>query len=72
MDETINKQCPAAEVLHKSEDSVTLELTKNRLVCVEYPALFNNVDTMLETVGGEQGLSKVHLVILKVLLNNIS
>ncbi|XP_062867490.1 general transcription factor 3C polypeptide 5 [Trichomycterus rosablanca] len=60
MNETENKHCSAAEAGSKSKDAATLDLTKNRLVCVEYPALFNNVDKMLETIGGEQGLSKTY------------
>lgn len=47
----------------KSEDvpgsSSTVELRANKLVCVEYPAVVTNVDKMLETLGGEQAVSKV-------------
>lgn len=39
--------------------SSTVELRTSRLVCVEYPAVVNNVDKMLETLGGEQTVSKV-------------
>ncbi|XP_036974237.1 general transcription factor 3C polypeptide 5 [Acanthopagrus latus] len=38
--------------------SSTVELRTSRLVCVEYPAVVNNVDKMLETLGGEQTVSK--------------
>ncbi|XP_036385454.1 general transcription factor 3C polypeptide 5 [Megalops cyprinoides] len=31
-----------------------------KLVCVEYPGFVNNVDKMLETVGGEKGVSKTY------------
>ncbi|XP_023651327.1 general transcription factor 3C polypeptide 5 isoform X1 [Paramormyrops kingsleyae] len=31
-----------------------------RLVCVEYPGYVKNVDKMLETVGGEKGVSKTY------------
>lgn len=47
----------------KSEDvpgsSSTVELRANKLVCVEYPAVVTSVDKMLETLGGEQAVSKV-------------
>lgn len=40
--------------------SRSLELRdKKRLVCVEYPAVVTSVDKMLETLGGEQTISKV-------------
>ncbi|XP_037548560.1 general transcription factor 3C polypeptide 5 [Nematolebias whitei] len=48
----------------QSEGSVpgssrSLELRdKKRLVCVEYPAVVSSVDKMLETLGGEQTISK--------------
>uniref|UniRef100_A0A8C7SJT3 Ral transcription factor IIIC subunit 5 n=1 Tax=Oncorhynchus mykiss TaxID=8022 RepID=A0A8C7SJT3_ONCMY len=32
----------------------------NRLVCVEYPGIISNVDNMLETIGGIQGVSKTY------------
>ncbi|XP_077353459.1 general transcription factor 3C polypeptide 5 [Festucalex cinctus] len=38
--------------------SSTLELQKNKLLCVEYPALVSNVDKMLETLGGEATVSE--------------
>ncbi|XP_070844987.1 general transcription factor 3C polypeptide 5 [Chaetodon trifascialis] len=38
--------------------SSTVELRANKLMCVEYPAVVTNVDKMLETLGGEQGVSK--------------
>ncbi|XP_071774874.1 general transcription factor 3C polypeptide 5 [Centroberyx gerrardi] len=40
--------------------SSSVELLDNKLVCVEYPAVVSSVDKMLETVGGEQGLSKTY------------
>lgn len=47
----------------QSEDvpgsSSTVELRDNKLVCVEYPAVVTSVDKMLETLGGEQAVSKV-------------
>lgn len=49
----------------QNEDSVpgssrSVELhDKKRLVCVEYPAVVSSVDKMLETLGGEQTISKV-------------
>ncbi|XP_068191280.1 general transcription factor 3C polypeptide 5 [Antennarius striatus] len=38
--------------------SSTVELRTTRLVCVEYPALVTDVDKMLETLGGENTVSK--------------
>lgn len=47
----------------QSEDvpgsSSTVALRSNKFVCVEYPAVVTNVDKMLETLGGEENLSKV-------------
>lgn len=47
----------------QSEDvpgsSSTVALRSNKFVCVEYPAVVTNVDKMLETLGGEEKLSKV-------------
>lgn len=47
----------------KSEDvpgsSSTVKLRPERLVCVEYPAVVTNVEKMLETLGGQQLVSKV-------------
>lgn len=59
MDATVNTACLDTEDECKTKEAVTLPLSETRLVCIEYPALVNNVDKMLETVGGEQGLSKV-------------
>lgn len=39
--------------------SSSVELRDNRLVCVEYPAAVTSVDKMLETLGGQQAVSKV-------------
>ncbi|XP_040013848.1 general transcription factor 3C polypeptide 5 [Xiphias gladius] len=38
--------------------SSAVELRDNKLVCVEYPAVVSNVAKMLETLGGEQAVSK--------------
>lgn len=47
----------------QSEDvpgsSATVELRPDKLVCVEYPAVVTSVDKMLETLGGQQAVSKV-------------
>lgn len=47
----------------QSEDvpgsSSTVELRPDKLVCVEYPAVVTSVDKMLETLGGQQAVSKV-------------
>lgn len=47
----------------QSEDlpgsSSTVELRPDRLVCVEYPAVVTSVEKMLETLGGQQSVSKV-------------
>ncbi|XP_054613736.1 general transcription factor 3C polypeptide 5 isoform X1 [Dunckerocampus dactyliophorus] len=40
--------------------SSTLELGDDKLVCVEYPALISSVDKMLQTLGGEQTVSKTY------------
>ncbi|XP_023255678.1 general transcription factor 3C polypeptide 5 [Seriola lalandi dorsalis] len=48
--------CPAEDDVPGS--SSTVKLRDNRLVCVEYPAVINSVPKMLETLGGEQGVSK--------------
>ncbi|XP_034048551.1 general transcription factor 3C polypeptide 5 [Thalassophryne amazonica] len=40
--------------------SSAVELRDNRLVCVEYPAVFTSVDKMLETLGGEHTVSKTY------------
>ncbi|XP_022623743.1 general transcription factor 3C polypeptide 5 isoform X1 [Seriola dumerili] len=48
--------CPAEDDVPGS--SSTVKLQDNRLVCVEYPAVINSVPKMLETLGGEQGVSK--------------
>ncbi|XP_077944356.1 general transcription factor 3C polypeptide 5 [Gasterosteus aculeatus] len=39
-----------------SSSSVVLE--DNRLVCVEYPGVVKSVDNMLDTLGGEKGVSR--------------
>ncbi|KAL2099541.1 hypothetical protein ACEWY4_003935 [Coilia grayii] len=41
-------------------NSATVNLPDNKLVCVEYPGIFSNVDKMLDTVGGERGVSKTY------------
>ncbi|KAM3874401.1 general transcription factor 3C polypeptide 5 [Diretmus argenteus] len=43
-----------------SSSSSVVELQSNKLVSVEYPAVVCNVDKMLETIGGEEGLSKTY------------
>ncbi|RXN12904.1 bile salt-activated lipase-like protein [Labeo rohita] len=43
-----------------SGNTATLALSDTSLVCVEYPAVVNNVDTMLESIGGEEGVSKTY------------
>ncbi|XP_056157759.1 general transcription factor 3C polypeptide 5 [Lampris incognitus] len=40
--------------------SSTVDLVDNKLVCVEYPAVVADVDKMLDTVGGEEGVSKTY------------
>lgn len=39
--------------------SSTVECLDKKLVCVEYPASVSRVDKMLETIGGERGVSRV-------------
>ncbi|KAK0151750.1 General transcription factor 3C polypeptide 5 [Merluccius polli] len=46
------------EVCPGTGSSSTVRLLCSKLVCVEYPAAVASVDKMLETIGGEQGLSK--------------
>ncbi|XP_036443957.1 general transcription factor 3C polypeptide 5 [Colossoma macropomum] len=40
--------------------TTTVALSETRLVCVEYPGFVKNVDKMLDSIGGEQGLSKTY------------
>lgn len=49
----------AAEGVDVPGSSSTVELRDNRLVCVEYPGVISSVPRMLETLGGEQAVSKV-------------
>jgi len=42
-----------------SGNSATLVLSDTNLLCVEYPGVVNNVDRMLDSIGGEEGVSKV-------------
>ncbi|GAA6216057.1 general transcription factor 3C polypeptide 5 [Lates japonicus] len=48
----------AAEGVDVPGSSSTVELRDNRLVCVEYPGVISSVPRMLETLGGEQAVSK--------------
>lgn len=41
-------------------NTATLALSDTNLVCVEYPAVVNNVNRMLDSIGGEQGVSKTY------------
>lgn len=59
MDVKVNTASSDTEAECKSKDAATVPLSETRLVCIEYPGLVNNVDKMLATIGGEQGLSKV-------------
>ncbi len=36
-----------------------LALGKKRFLCIEYPAIVNDEDKMLETIGGVQTVTKV-------------
>ncbi|XP_070706075.1 general transcription factor 3C polypeptide 5 [Pempheris klunzingeri] len=49
--------CPAEDA-DVPGGSSSVELRDNKLVCVEYPAMVTSVDKMLETLGGQQGVSK--------------
>lgn len=42
-------------------NSTTISLPDTKLVCVEYPGVVVNVDKMLDTIGGERGVSKVNV-----------
>lgn len=44
-------------------NSATISLPDTKLVCVEYPGVIVNVDKMLDTIGGERGVSKVNVTI---------
>lgn len=66
MDHTItnNPASPRTEGESKdtavvSGNTATLVLPDTNLVCVEYPGVVNNVDKMLDSIGGEEGVSKV-------------
>ena len=39
--------------------SAIVDLRDRKLVCVEHPAVVHSVEKMLETLGGEQTVSKV-------------
>uniref|UniRef100_A0A673LPV2 General transcription factor IIIC, polypeptide 5 n=1 Tax=Sinocyclocheilus rhinocerous TaxID=307959 RepID=A0A673LPV2_9TELE len=43
-----------------SGNTAALALSDTSLVSVEYPGVVNNVDTMLESIGGEEGVSKTY------------
>ncbi|XP_030623831.1 general transcription factor 3C polypeptide 5 [Chanos chanos] len=43
-----------------SGSTATIALSEAKLVCVEYPGCVTNVEKMLQTVGGEQGVSKTY------------
>ncbi|TRY95146.1 hypothetical protein DNTS_003854 [Danionella cerebrum] len=43
-----------------SGNAVTLPLSDINLVCVEYPAVVKNVKRMLQSIGGEEGVSKTY------------
>uniref|UniRef100_A0A4W4E5G2 Transcription factor IIIC subunit 5 HTH domain-containing protein n=1 Tax=Electrophorus electricus TaxID=8005 RepID=A0A4W4E5G2_ELEEL len=43
-----------------SGSTATLSLTDKKLVCVEYPGFVISVDNMLDSVGGEQALTKTY------------
>lgn len=53
-------------------NSSTVELQDKRLVCVEYPAAVNNVNKMLETLGGETAVSKVSRTCCGVYVHSIN
>lgn len=61
MEAAVNTACSVAEgeAECKINDTAVVPLSQSRLVCVEFPGLVNNVDKMLETIGGEQGMSRV-------------
>ncbi|XP_028664413.2 general transcription factor 3C polypeptide 5 [Erpetoichthys calabaricus] len=49
------KECSAADY---SSVTIPLQQPFNRLVCIEYPCRIRNEKAMLETLGGEDGMSK--------------
>ena len=40
-----------------------LMIPKNKLICIDYPAIVANHDKMLESLGGERTISKVTSVV---------
>ncbi|XP_074546569.1 general transcription factor 3C polypeptide 5 [Halichoeres trimaculatus] len=49
---------PQDEGVNVPGSSSAVDLQENKLVCVEYPGMITCVDKMLETLGGEQTVSK--------------
>lgn len=47
-------------------NSATISLPDTKLICVEYPGVVVNVDKMLDTIGGERGVSKVNVSVKHV------
>uniref|UniRef100_A0A3B3ZRC4 Uncharacterized protein n=1 Tax=Periophthalmus magnuspinnatus TaxID=409849 RepID=A0A3B3ZRC4_9GOBI len=45
---------------HIPGNCACLPLRENRLVCVEYPAVIQNLDRALESLGGEHNMSKTY------------
>lgn len=52
----LSLSCPTGDVRGSSS---TVEMRDRKLVCVEYPAVVRSADKMLQTLGGEQTVSKV-------------
>lgn len=63
----IGEECKDSGVL--SGNTATLALPDVNLVCVEYPAVVNNVDRMLDSIEREKGVSKVIVLCLKVIVS---
>ncbi|XP_051533042.1 general transcription factor 3C polypeptide 5 isoform X1 [Myxocyprinus asiaticus] len=43
-----------------SGNTATLSLPETNLVCIEYPGVVNNVEKMLDSIGREEGVSKIY------------
>lgn len=60
VDLTLKELSLSATTQHVPGNTGTLSLRGKKLVCVEYPALVQNLDRVLESLGGEQTVSKTY------------
>lgn len=66
VDLTLKELSLSATTQHVPGNTGTLSLRGKKLVCVEYPALVQNLDRVLESLGGEQTVSKVSNITFEV------